>query len=42
MASQLVSDAIKDSFEINCPVKLKNPQPVFLGGTKSLPSSRLT
>ena len=25
MASQFVSDAIKDSFEINCPVKLKNP-----------------
>jgi hypothetical protein len=24
MASQLVSDAIKDSFEMNCPVKLKN------------------
>jgi hypothetical protein len=24
MASQFVSDAIKDSFEMNCPVKLKN------------------
>jgi hypothetical protein len=25
MASQFVTDAIKDSFEMNCPVKLKNP-----------------
>jgi hypothetical protein len=25
MASQFVSDAIKDSFEMNCPVRLKNP-----------------
>jgi hypothetical protein len=24
MASQFVSDIIKDSFEMNCPVKLKN------------------
>jgi hypothetical protein len=41
MASQFVSDAIKDSFEINCPVELKNPSTCVPWWNKGLAKLRV-
>ena len=41
MASQFISDAIKDSFEMNCPARLKNPSTCVPWWNKELAELRV-
>jgi hypothetical protein len=41
MASQFMSDAIKDSFEMNCPARLKNPSTCVPWWNKELAELRV-